>query len=719
MGHTRPQGAQRRARPTPDWRRITRIPVAADWDFLLVWERRVGPTHDMPYSQRCPGLRSLAALLLFGTVLPLLSSAADVARLKRAESFLGVHFDFHAGPDCTEIGKNTTREMIQDVIDKIRPDYLQIDCKGHRGLSSYPTKVGNPAPGFVGGDPLKLWRQVTAESGVSLYMHYSGVWDSEAILQHPDWAAVNADGKTNPNATSFFGPYENLLLVPQLRELAGVYGVDGAWVDGECWASVPDYGPAALEAFRKATGFAEAPRKPSDPHWFEFLEFNREAFRRYLRDYIAKVKKTNPKFQLCSNWAFTDHMPEPVSAPVDFLSGDYSPQDSVNSARISARYLARQGKPWDLMAWSFTTVAGKGGATQKSAVQLEREAALVLAMGGGFQAYFTQKRDGSVRSERMPVMGEVAKFCRARQELCHHATQVPQIALVYSTAAHYRRMNSLFGRDHSPFSGILEALLESQHSVELLGEHQLKGRMGEYPLIIVPEWDYLEPKFKEELLKYVTKGGNLLVIGPAAARLFAAELDITPGAEASSKEKFLETGRGLAGTKGMVQLFKPGPKAKPFGKLYERNDPASDSIPAGSIATLGKGRIAATWFEFSRAYLATHDEANRRFLDDLVREQFPRPLVEVKGSHDIDVVVNRSHGKLTINLINTSGPHRTEPIVESISPVGPLEMVIRQNKKPSKITLEPAGQLLAFEYSSGTIRLTVPTVQIHDVVLVW
>ena len=115
--------------------------------------------------------------------------------------------------------------------------------------------------------------------------------------------------------------------------------MDGAWVDGECWASVPDFGEPALKAFRDGTGIQDVPRKPGDPHWFEFLEFHREAFRRYLRHYIAEVKKTHPDFQICSNWAFTDHMPEPVCAPVDFLSGDYSPEDSVNSARLSARYL--------------------------------------------------------------------------------------------------------------------------------------------------------------------------------------------------------------------------------------------------------------------------------------------------------------------------------------------------------------------------------------------
>jgi len=30
-------------------------------------------------------------------------------RLPRAESFLGIRYDFHAGEDCNEIGKNTTR----------------------------------------------------------------------------------------------------------------------------------------------------------------------------------------------------------------------------------------------------------------------------------------------------------------------------------------------------------------------------------------------------------------------------------------------------------------------------------------------------------------------------------------------------------------------------------------------------------------------------------
>lgn len=666
--------------------------------------------------------RTLAILLLASVIFrPTISQAESGVpiRLKRVDSFFGLHFDFHAGMDCTEIGKHTTREMVENVINQTHPDYIQIDCKGHPGLSSYPTKVGNPAPGFVG-DPLRLWRVVTAEHGVALFMHYSGVWDSEAIRQHPDWAVVNADGSKNKNATSFFGPYVDQLLIPQLSELAGDYGVDGAWVDGECWASQPDYSEAALKAFHEATGISTVPCKPGEPYWYEFLQFNREAFRKYLRYYIGQVKKMHPRMQLCSNWAFTDHMPETVCAPVDWISGDYSPEDSVNSARLSARYLTHQGKPWDLMAWSFATKGPmKNGSRQKSTVQLQREAAVVLALGGGFQFYYNQRRDGSIREEHLPVMAKVAEFCRERQAICHRAVPIPQVALLYSTASHYREINGLFNRDLSRISGTLQALLESQLCVDVVSEHHLAGRMAEYPLIVVAECDYLEPAFRKDLVRYVENGGSLLIVGPKAASLFTSESGVTLG-NAQYEPRYLAYKDLLITTKDMTQTAKLNFNAHAFGQLHVNNDADSASQPAASIRALGKGKIAATYFSFSRGYLANHSPQAKSFLNDLVRELFPKPLVELHGSSEVDVSVSRLKGKLTVSLVNTSGQHadRKNPLFDSITPVGPLQVTIRGQNKPANVTLEPAGQAIEFEYRNKQIHLAVPKLEIHSVIVV-
>lgn len=676
------------------------------------WNRADGPIGSISSGQ-------MQVLRTIRGALRGVGAASDGGRLRRSESYFGLHFDFHAGEDCTEIGKTTTREMVERIIDAARPDYIQVDSKGHRGLTSYPTRVGNRAPGFVG-DPLKIWRQVTAERGVALYAHHSGVWDSEAILRHPDWAVINADGKTNSNATSFFGPYVEQLLIPQLREMAGDYGLDGAWVDGECWASQPDFGAGALKAFAAATGIQDVPRKAGEPHWREFLEFNRNAFREYLRRYLAAVRSTHPKFQLCSNWAFSDHMPEPVCADVDWISGDFSPEDAVNSARFSARYLVYQGKPWDLMAWSFVTKGIRpNGDRQKSAVQLQREAAVVLSQGGGFQVYHTQRRDGSVPMEYLPVIAELAKFCRDRQPFCQGAVPVPQVAFLYSTYSHYREINSLFGRDLSNLQGSLQALIEGGQVVDLVSEHNLSGRMKEYALIVVGECKTLDPGFRRQLLDYASEGGRLLLLGPDAASLVAEDLRLNLGDV--SRDSLQVIWRDLKfATTGPARRARPAGDARVVGQWSGSSGNASAAAPAAVVVPHGQGQVAATLFSFSRGYLQSRAPEMRNYLNGLVRDLFPNPRVRIVRGGDVDLCVTRVKGQLAVHLVNSAGAHwdSKTTLIDSLVPAGPIDLEIQCPDKPASVRLEPGGVALSQEYRDGVLRVTVPRVEVHAIVVV-
>lgn len=596
---------------------------------------------------------SFSPALFFMVAGCLLSSdafaAESPARMKRADSFLGIHFDFHAGADCNRVGERTTREMVELVINKVRPDYIQIDCKGHRGYSSYPTKVGNPAPGFVG-DPLRIWRDVTRVHGIALFMHYSGVWDDQAVAMHPAWAARDANGKPNKRATSVFGPYADELMIPQLRELAGEYGVDGVWVDGDCWGTVPDYGDRAVREFCKQTGAKAAPRKAGDPYWNEWMDFHREGFRRYVRHYVDQLKASHPDFQVISNWAFSDHMPEPVSADVAGLSGDFAPDDSVNSARFAGRCLEDQSVPWDLMSWSFSRKTRK----QKPAVQLMQEAAVVLALGGGYQAYFKQDRDGALRDpSEMEVMARVARFCRDRQAYCHRSTAVPQIALLYSTAGHYRASPRLFHWAGS--SGVtvlrqaLTTMLNHQYSVQILSEHQLTGSMSDWPVIIVPGWEHLQPAFRDELAAYAKGGGRLLLIGPGPAKLFEDEL--------------------------------------------------ASQDAATPIVT-----VAAVDGTFPM----------------ILAQVLPEPIVRVTGSNALDVSVRTLRDRLTIHLVNTSGPHANPPTegIAKVAPLGPLTVAIRLPKEPRSIALQPEDRPLEFTWTGSHATVILPQLELYSILVV-
>ena len=647
-------------------------------------------------------------------------------RLKRSESFLGIHFNFHATVADHGIGTGVSEGMVEAVLQAVQPDYVQCDCKGHPGVSSYPTTVGHPAPEQVR-DSLRIWREITARAGVSLYMHYSGVWDAEAVKHHPEWARVDEHGVPDPKITSVFGPYVDQLLIPQLKELADVYEVDGVWVDGECWATLPDWAPLVVAAFTRQTGIAIVPRQPGDPGWAEFRDFCRQGFRNYLKHYVDVLHAYKPGFEIASNWAYSSFMPEAVGVDVDFVSGDFTLQDSVNAARFEGRCLARQGKPWDLMAWAFSSRwlewSGETFST-KSVVQLQQEAAQVLALGGGFQAYFQQKRDGSVALWQMELMRPVAEFCRARQVFCHRAEAVPQVGLIYSGPDFYRQAKKLFAHWHQEtegLEGILQNLLDCQLSVEILMEHHLDGRLEEYRLLVVPEWAGLGPGVKDKLLAYARQGGQLLVIGVDATQLFAAELGVSLEAlPDKTTECWLDHDGWLAGIKSRPWQATARWGTQSFGQFFFANDRGGPAIPAATVAPYGQGRIAGLYLNWGERYLHARTATARDFLGALVAELLPDPLVSVTGSHCVDVAVNRIKGQLAINLVNTAGPHadKNQTVFNEIPPVGPLAITIRLPAKPRRIIEQPLGRELPFAGREGAVFLELPLLAIHTVLMV-
>ena len=127
------------------------------------------------------------------------AAAADGLKrpLPRRDAFFGVHFDLHPNAQDTVLGVDVSEEMISAVLDRVRPDYVQYDCKGHAGYAGYPTHVGWPSPGIVK-DSLAVWRKATKDRGIGLYIHYSGVWDTKAVQEHPEWARVDAQGQAGP-----------------------------------------------------------------------------------------------------------------------------------------------------------------------------------------------------------------------------------------------------------------------------------------------------------------------------------------------------------------------------------------------------------------------------------------------------------------------------------------------------------------------------------------
>ena len=663
------------------------------------------------------------SLLLFFTSLQLIALGQnDKAPAKKINRFFGIHVDFHASASSNEVGKTLTEAMVDSMLTLVKPDFLQVDCKGHPGYSSYPTKVGTPAPKIIN-DPLRIFRSVTSRHHIPLYVHYSGVQDARAVELHPDWANINSKGEADKSNTSVFSPYADELIIPQLKELITNYKIDGAWVDGDCWSVQADYSPAALAAFKKKTGITTVPRSRNDSGYYTFMDFNRKKFRSYVGHYIDAVHQFDSSFLITSNWSYSSMMPEEVDTHVDFLSGDMATRDYVANAAFEARCLAPQGKPWDLMAWGFTFNWEDNVSSYKSAVQLEQEAANVLAMGGGFQLYYPQNDDASIKPWKIKTMAAVAKFCRERQAYTYGAVSVPQIALLHSTEGFKHKVNGLYNNFSGLFdeeAGVLNALLDGQHCVDMLMEHSLENKMQDYKLILIAGWDYLSPAFIAKLKDDVNEGGSLLLIGAKTSQLFQQELGVN--FENYEEQKMLNLGYkdDMATLLSNYQKISLQAGTKAFGSFYSEQDLRfPDGVPA-SIHNLRKGKIAAVYVDLGNDYLKRQAPVMREFLSGLVKELFPDPVVTVEGSHLVTVTLNKLGDNYTINLINTGGAHANKDVYayDEVPAIGTLKITLLLTKKPRKVNLQPGNINVNYTYANGKLNVVIPTVMLHSIIVI-
>lgn len=638
---------------------------------------------------------------------------------RREDSFFGLHFDFHAGIGQKNIGENCEPDTIEKLINEVKPDYIQCDTKGHRGSTSYPTKVGYAAPDMKG-DILRMWRDVTAKHDVALFAHHSGVWDDLAVENNPDWAAVDAEGNASKQKMSVFGPYAEKLLIPQMLEMAIDYGLDGIWVDGECWAVIVDYSKYAVDEYKKR--YDEDPPRPDDENYNTYLNFCRQGFRDYINYYVTEVHKKAPEFQIASNWMYTSFVPEDVTIAVDFLSGDYSPNDSINTARFEGRCLQNQSKAWDLMAWCFSTVGGMR--CVKTYEQMCQEAAAVIMLGGGFQ-FYNKQLIGTVQKWAIPMWAELAKFCRAREEICFKAKPVPQIAILYSEKAFYKNKKDLFtcysSKYVSDMRGVLYAMLDNQYSTEILMTHHIMcdKPLEEYGAVILPNLETLESDLKEKLLDYVSGGGNLIITGHSSAQYLLPYLDIDiTGISEEAKSVFVYHEDKLAPLSTMYVNVTTSEKTKVLGEFYFNDNPSGESNAAATVTNYGKGKIVGVYFDIG-PYQKYKSATVRDFIGSVVNEVFT-PMVKVYGSRQIEISLMRKDDKLCVNLLNVSGNHSDIHYqnFDEIVPLRDIMVEINYPEQPSEVMIEPDHIAADYTYCDGKIKLPLDKLHIHTVITI-
>jgi hypothetical protein len=618
--------------------------------------------------------------------------------------YFGLHYDLHANEKDTELGTRCGLDELLPALKLLRPDFVQTDCKGHPGMTSWPTTVpdGTTSPGVVK-DALLQWREATRQLKMPLHCHYSGIWDRAAAKKHPDWAVQPPPG-TEPAKPSEKmcprGPYLEKLLIPQLKELIDRYEVDGFWMDGELWAVEPCYCPRCLAAFRERSGLAEAPTSLEDPHWPEWQRFTLDGFKEYVASYVTAVHEHKEGVLVCSNWLQTFRNPGcPEDVPTDWISGDNSWIWGLDGSRCEARWLCNRGKPWDIMLWAFSCSHGMGQPnspwTMKPVDMLAQEAAMLMATGGNVQVYENPSvRTGQLVPWRLQRLRELRRFIAKRRSLCQGTLGLPQVVVLHSEEHYYSQpsgMNLMHGYDVSPVRGAVFALSECHYGVDVMDEWALLQTLYAFPVVVVPEQVRLSEKMLSALKRYVRAGGLLFVTGAGMAERFGLSF---LGVEKLSCEEnvtyHLPLNKGRASVPlhskswALLQLSKKGRGIGKLGRTPLCDERLLDA-PAAVFTRVGQGRVLYVPADLFRDFAHNRYPLTREFVQELMKRLYPDPVVSIQAPLAVDVTMRFKNNALQFHFINRSSGIPNQPnngMVDEIPAIGPLKLSLHMGWKP-------------------------------------
>jgi hypothetical protein len=97
----------------------------------------------------------------------------------------------------------------------------------------------------------------------------------------------------------------------------------------------------------------------------------------------------------------------------------------------------------------------------------------------------------------------------------------------------------------------------------------------------------------------------------------------------------------------------------------------------------------------------------------------PQP-VEVEGPGVLDVTIWRQRASLTVHLVNLTNPMMMKGPLREVIPVGPLRVRIRMpdGTRAKSVKLLTAGTALRAQQAGRVVTVTVPSVDVHEVVAV-
>jgi hypothetical protein len=670
--------------------------------------------------------------------------------------FRQVHLDFHTAPQCQDVGADFDPRVFVETLKMGRVDTINIFAKCHHGYSYYPTRVGTMHPNLKI-DLLGQQIEALHRADIRCPIYVSVKWDDLAGAQHPEWVVVNKEGRMvmRPPASGAWGwttmdvssGYAEVFLA-QIDELCQRYQgeVDGFWLD-ICFPQ-PNYSPWAQENLRRAG----IDLSDDAAVWRYARQQDLKFFERVTR----LIQQKAPQATCYFNGTTTADMAEVVDYVTHF-EVESLPTSGGAWGYLHYPIISRQARTYGKQIIGMTGRFHKSWADfggLKTSDQLDYECGTILAAGGRICVGDQLHPRGVLDPAVYRLLGR--SFGQVEQLEPWLWGAEPQAEAAILSLGKSQQAAAGVGAHSEDVEGAAQVLLELGVQFDIV-DHLADLRR--YETLILPHGAALEADWQARLNGYLAAGGRLVLSGTAGfdAGSGAFQLQGVPVkmiGPAPTVPSYLRPDALLAGGAANGD---PNALAADYDYVFYDTAYVVEALPGAEChGELKQALFNRTWEHFTSHQ---HAPVGASLGAPLMVKQggvmyFAAPLFAGYRAHDYwayrELLRNALAGFLPARRLIPGGPgwvemtlhhqpaggdHPARAIVHVVAyhPRRSLQSVphadqaaltaglsfqLRVESAPQRVYLAPEETALPFRLENGYLRVELPPVGAHTVVVV-
>lgn len=642
-----------------------------------------------------------------------------------------VHLDFHTSEHIANIGSEFDKKQFQEAVRTMNADSLTLFAKCHHGWMYYNSEKFERHP-ELRFDLLKSQIEACEEIGVDTVVYLSAGFDEKTVRQHPEWAVCDKSGAGANFAEASFHwlcfntDYLDLLLA-QVEEVLTVFPGKSIFMD------IADVTPCRCPkctADMKAAGIDVT----DDAQVELFAEKVYYNYTSKVRELIERLSPKSTVFHNAGHIMRGNRKMFEQNTRIEVESLPTAPIWGYDHFPITAAYMRAMRKEYTGMTGKFHSQWGDFGG-YKTANALKYETSLILANGGHCSIGDQLHPFGKYDTYTAELIGSAYSEVKKKEAWCRDAEYIADVAVLSCEALSCGVDIGRASAAQTVDSGAVRMLNEANFLYEVI---DFESDFSRYKVIILPDIERIKEKLSEKLHSFVADGGKLLASGCSGLAFKSDEFIFDFGAEyigradydtvyaapyleniPKAKYAVFSPAFHVEGEEKAGEIYAPFFNRTPEHFSSHMQTPPSEEV-IGPLVTFGKDGAYISYEIFSE-YASEGRHINRQIFTEVCNRLLgDRKTLETDllSQGTVTLSYQPTEHRYVVHLVYGSPIKRGSiQVIEDLPPLYNVALTLRIQNEIERAYLAPSGEQLQCLREGDAVRIAVPEVSCHQMVV--